>query len=218
MAELIDYPDLCLRLNGGTSGAANDIWRGYQHIHMEDKVRRKERFAREARRVIAYAETAGEALSDENFYTIYDAAVSIFQGKTGEILNKLTAKIYSALFSTHGSVLCEVKQPIGDRKLDLVFILPKGNLYVSVASSSAERKKTDWRVEAQDIEACHRGAARKWFFIGLFFSDKSSHSFLQDTETREKLQGHVGQLCRVVCARDQKDHAQVLSTVLHDFI
>lgn len=218
MAELIDYPSLRLPLGGGTHGAVGALWAGYQHIIMEDKQRRKERFAAICHQRLAGLSHGSALTGDALYYHLYDKAVSIFQAKTGDILNKLVQSVYSGLFAAHGTSFCEVKQPIGERKLDLVFVLPRGNLYVSVCGSAAERKKTDWRVEAQDIEAHHRGKPRRWVFIGMFFSDKVNHTLRQNQEAREGLQGHVGQLCTVVCVQDQAHHASVLSSVLSQLL
>lgn len=97
----------------------------------------------------------------------------------GTVMNRVTAAFYGNFFSSfNGGVRTEVKAPIthGSSKrknIDVLIALPQFPNYISVTTTTRERKKGDWPQEYELVEKANMGNKNPWEFIGLTYEGDS---------------------------------------------
>jgi hypothetical protein len=130
----------------------------------------------------------------------------------GTVMNRVTAKFYGDLFSPFkGSVSTELKALITHVSskrvnIDVKVTLPEFANYISVTTTTRERKKGDWPTEYDLIEKANRGNRQQWEFVGLTYEGSKDEV--------ATLRSELPRGMKVVCVEQVDEHAEYLRTWL----
>lgn len=155
---------------------------------------------------------------------VFDRCVSLNQGhraRIGNLCNSVVAKRYGDLLNPW-LIKTETRIRVGNKRdIDLLFIMPKADLYVSVTTIPQERKDETWVNEYSLVEQTRRfsGETRPFYFVPLFFvGDSKTRTVEKTIKVREKKQALMPRGVTVVAAHDVAHHAAFLSSLLADLV